>query len=339
MGAAIKALLKKILPPTTSMVDARVGEVSDRVAGELNQSRFEIERLSRELSCVYADLFKNELQMSVREICDLNSGGQGKVVVSIATYGPRAPLIAPMLWSLQAQTYASDAILLWIPRADFPRGCSDLPVEVLHAVRSANARIVWVDNDLGPHNKYFHVMKALPSATVITLDDDVVYPNNHLATLLDCSREHPGCIVAARTHMITFRDDGSFAPYESWVQEQSVAVDRPDHRLIPTGVGGVLYPPQSLDMLAFDDEAIRKTCYKADDLWLKIMSALRGVPVVDPGCGFDLDYCPSTQESALWLKNKEQGDNDKQLSAIMEHVACVSDAGMLMKWIADGDSE
>lgn len=329
--------MKGLFPPSTRMVDARLAE--ERELSETTQLRLENElsrdfvALRREMAMLYADLLGSGIECPYGEVPSLVKGLSAPLVVSIATYGPRAAYSTPMLQSLLRQTCKPDAAFLWIPRKDFPSGLADLPVEVLHSVKALDAKIVWVDEDLGPHNKYFHVMQLVPQATVVTLDDDTLYPEDHIQRLLEGEKRHPGCIVAARTHIMGFSADGSVADYLDWEQEQDRIIDSPSRVLVPTGVGGVLYPPGCLDGDVFDSEAIRELCLHADDMWLKIMSALAGTEVVDIGGGFELLHAEGTQESGLYHENKDAGGNDRQLSAIIEFLERKGRLSGLLEWM------
>lgn len=308
----LKQALKKILPPTISMVDVRHESLLR-----------EIDQLKDELHSVHAELVRHA---SLKQPSDNHTrktaegGGEHRVIVSLASYGPRIPTIGPMLESLRDQDAQADKIYLWVPAHDFPRRYLDFPSDVLHAISEANVEVRWTTIDLGPHNKYFWTMQEHPNDIVITLDDDVRYPSNLLKTLLEAHKEHPTGIISTRTHRIRFNDQGEPAPYADWELEQNGILDRGELRLFATGLGGILYPPGSISPRAFDIEAIRKTCPTADDLWLKVMSALVGTTVVNPNYSFIPDYIEGTQEHALCNENLWAGANDGQLKAILEHL-------------------
>lgn len=325
------------------MVDARLAE--ERGFSEAARLRLkeelsgDIDVLRREMAMMYVDSFGAELECAYDEVPSLVEGVSAPLVVSVATYGPRAAYSAPMLQSLLRQSFRPDAVLLWIPRGDFPLGLANLPVGVLHSIKALGAKIVWVDEDLGPHNKYYHVMQLLPQATVVTFDDDTLYPADHIQRLVEGGRRHPGCVIAARTHVMGFSKDGSVANYLDWEEEQSRIVDSPNRLLVPTGVGGVLYPSKCLDGGVFDSEAIRELCLHADDMWLKVMSALAGTEVVDIGGGFELLHAEGTQENSLYHENKDAGGNDRQLSAIIEFLERKGRLSGFLEWMKGGSAD
>ena len=89
--------------------------------------------------------------------------------------------------------------------------------------------------------------------------------------------------------------------------------------MFPTGVGGVLYPPHCCNRFVTDMEVIKKTCLRADDLWLNFMSRLNHTKVVQSGLKSTYMVLPDTrQQTALWLVNNDvvQVGNDVQINEI-----------------------
>jgi hypothetical protein len=85
--------------------------------------------------------------------------------------------------------------------------------------------------------------------------------------------------------------------------------------LFPTGTGGVLYPPGCLHEEVHNIDAMLELCPKADDVWFKAMSVLKGVPVRKVRPRFrEFPATSGTQESRLWTHN--QTGNDPQIRAV-----------------------
>jgi len=329
MRERVKNVLKSALPPTTRMLDRRI----DLLLSENRALSEKVDRLSRDLStansaliALRADALRQEMKSSV--LAQLS--GSPKVVVSIASYGPRIRFIVPMLESLGRQSSCPDRAFLWLPLRDFPRGVDDLPADVVCALHDARVEPRFVEDDLGPHNKYFWVMQAFPDSVVVTLDDDVRYPPTLLEDLLRAHCALSSEIIAMRARVIRF-DEGKVSPYETWPLELGNLVNVPSFAVVGTGVGGVLYPPHCLDSHVFDSKGIRSTCLHADDLWLKVMAVLSGTKTVCPLPDCPLDYLPGTQETALCDDNIYQGGNDKQLEAILEYVSEFADVEDILR--------
>ena len=323
MHKQVKDVLKSALPPTTRMLDRRV----ELLLSENRALSNRVEQLSGELSAVknvLTSLRADGLRGRMKSEALSPLVGSPGVIVSVASYGPRISHIAPMLVSLGQQSVRPDRAFLWLPLRDFPKGVDDLPADVVCALYDARVEPRFVEDDLGPHNKYFWTMQAFPESIVITLDDDVRYPNDLIERLMKKHRVWKSEIVAMRARVILSEGEG-LCPYEAWPLELGPLLGSPSFSVIGTGVGGVLYPPHCLDEHVFDSDGIRSTCLRADDLWLKVMSVIAGTKVVCPVPDCPLDYIPGTQEMALCDNNLYQGGNDTQLTAILEYVSLFAD--------------
>jgi len=73
-----------------------------------------------------------------------------------------------------------------------------------------------------------------------------------------------------------YDDSGDLMPYKEWDLE-SPNYQGPSLDLFPTGVGGVLYAPGQLSTEVLNQEVFLSLCPKADDVWLKAMSLLKGI--------------------------------------------------------------
>lgn len=324
MTHTVKDALKSLVPPTVHMLDRRVDRLSSEIRG-LQEAICElssiVESNQEELEWIRASLSRARaegLREKLKALSQAPLFGNPDVVVSITSYGPRVHKMVPMLESLREQTVRPDRAFVWLPLRDFPNGVSDLPAEVVCALNDSQVEPRFTDDDLGPHGKYFWAMQAFPESNLITLDDDIVYPSWLIEELISGHRRWPDEVVALRTHLISFGDEG-ILPYRQWGFDQTEIIESPSHRLLATGVGGVLYPPHCLTSQTFDDGAIRATCLHADDLWLKVMEVVSDTRVVALSRAYTLDYAEGTQEVARCNENLYQGENDIQLAAILEY--------------------
>ena len=90
--------------------------------------------------------------------------------------------------------------------------------------------------------------------------------------------------------------------------------------LVQVGVGGVLYPPESLPKDVFSKDVYKKICFHADDLWLKIMALKQGTLVVT-NRRYNKDFVSvgKTQREKLVTNNVLSGGNDDQLKNLLDH--------------------
>ena len=192
-------------------------------------------------------------------------GLPGELVVSVTSYPPRYPMLLPTLKKLLSQSVRADHVILWLA----PDDIDALPAEV-RLLASEGLQIRTVD-DLGPHKKYFGARQAFPNAYIVTMDDDAAYPRHAVADLVRAHRPGEKAVVARRARRVTIssasaRSGPTLAPYCDWPIVHGGGELGDD--LLPTGVGGVLYPPGAIREEALDPATIRRLCLFGDDFWL-----------------------------------------------------------------------
>lgn len=245
--------------------------------------------------------------------------GRTEVIVSLTSYPGRIGCVHKALRSLLNQIIRPDRIVLCLARVEFPGGLAELPRELAETL-GRGVELLWADENLGPHKKYFYVMQKYPQAVVITVDDDKVYPPELVGELLASYRRHPNCVSAMRAHHMIFDLDGRIRPYREWFNTCKLFT-RPSMCLMAIGAGGILYPPGSLPKDGFDKDAIMATSPRADDLWLKAMEVVNNIQVVLANDGGDrATTIEGTQEDALCKLNQGKGENDIALSKIASYL-------------------
>ena len=235
-----------------------------------------------------------------------------KVIVSLTSYPARFSSIYLCLKSLLLQSAKPDKIILWLD-------CDKSQVTgQMKSLEQYGLEIVCEVEDLKPHKKYFYSMQKFPNDIIITVDDDVIYPSDLVASLMQKHAEFPDCVCARRVHKITFGEDKKINPYSKWIDKCKKEL-APSYFLMPTGVGGVLYPPNCLDKCAFDKELIKSRCLMADDIWLKTMELLNGTKVAWVKNNIlTPPYTERSQETALYLDNVHQNKNDEYMRNMLE---------------------
>ena len=238
-----------------------------------------------------------------------------EVIVSLTSFPARIGIVSITIRSIMDQTCQPDRIMIWLADTQFPGLEEDLPQDLLD-LKDQGLEIRFCD-DLKPHKKYFYTMQENPDAVVITMDDDVIYPEDAVECLLRSYSRFPHCVSGLRVHRMSFTEDG-VGTYDSWRYNDDTFYRNPSYFAMATGVGGILYPPHSIPNDAFDKETIIATCLRGDDLWLKANATRNGYPTVLAALNRPLDYIDGSQESALWKANKGMGDNDAQLHKVDE---------------------
>ncbi len=237
-----------------------------------------------------------------------------ELIVSFTSYPERIPTIHIMVESVFKQTIAPGRTILWLSEDQFPKKEADLPDSLLSYL-DKGLEIRFVQGDLKPHKKYYYAMQEFPDNPIVTLDDDVIYPEDTLSKLWNSYQSFPHAVSAIRAHRIAITD-GQIGKYNEWTQNEPLFYRRPSMLAFATGVGGVLYPPGCMPAVAFDKNLIEKHCLLGDDIWLKCMEILTSTPTVSADIDASFAYVEGTQDTALWRNNQSKGYNDAYFSDI-----------------------
>ena len=239
------------------------------------------------------------------------------IVVSLTSFPARFGTLHFAIKSILNQKLRPDVVLLCLAKNE-AKDESELPSSVLE-LKKYGVRIFFADDNLKPHNKYYHAMKLYPDSLIVTVDDDNIYDKNLVSALYASYLKYPCAVSARRVHKIV-RDKGdSVLPYNKWRYEYK-KVTTPSFNLLATGVGGVLYPPRTLPPEAFDVARIRELCLNADDIWLKFMELKNNIPVVwVKGRKVHPLGVRKTQGITLQKANYHEKLNDAYINGLQDH--------------------
>lgn len=232
------------------------------------------------------------------------------VIVSMTSFPARiANVWMTVKTLLNQQDVDNLKVIIWLSKEEFPNGLDSIPVKLRKLVDNG-LEIRMVEKNLRPHKKYIYAFKEYPNNSIVTVDDDILYPTTIVKSLVDVSRNFPNCVVYHRGSEISSR------PYITWTSTKESLKAATCN--LPTGVGGVLYPPCCYNENIFDEEAIRATCLTADDLWLSVMCRINGTKTVYTGCHYGYITILQSQNQALMNSNCSEGRNDVQIKNISE---------------------
>jgi hypothetical protein len=186
-------------------------------------------------------------------------------------------------------------------------------------VRSLQDRGVdlrFVPGNARSYKKLLPLLESHPGRTVVTVDDDVLYPTGWLADLAAAASDGAAGVVGHRGTRIQGHE-GAVEPYLSWPRATPAT---PSARTFLTGMGGILYRPGSLAPQVLDLGLAQRLCPTADDIWFKAMSLLAGSTTRCIGDGSaDFPTVRRAQRHSLRSVNVDGGQNDRQFSAVMDH--------------------
>ena len=120
--------------------------------------------------------------------------------------------------------------------------------------------------------------EEFPESVIITIDDDVMYNYDFVENLVNSYRSNPMVIHANRLWQIAYDENGNIESYLKWKPVIGNNI-KDSMSYLFTGVGGVLYPPHSLDEAVFDEKTYMSICRYADDVWFTAMAIMKGTKV------------------------------------------------------------
>ena len=113
----------------------------------------------------------------------------------------------------------------------------------------------------------------------MTIDDDILYHADLLHDLVVMHKRVPDAIVAHRVRKARLN-----VPYRKWRKyhwyDFVLKKIHRTHLAMQTGVGGVLYPPHSLDEKMLDPSLFMELAPTVDDVWFWLAAVSRGTYVV-----------------------------------------------------------
>ncbi len=205
-----------------------------------------------------------------------NSGRKKKVIISLTSFPKRIGTLHLTIESMLRQSVKPDKIILYLTKSQVP-DIETLPKKLLDC-RKRGLEIVLCDDEIRSHTKYFYAMQQYPDDVIITVDDDLFYRSDLVASHLQNAERFPDCAIANWAKRIVPGTD----KYNHWPDVLGSKPKRSKNMLV-FGVSSVLYPPHALHEDAFNVTNIRNLCLTADDVWLTAMLLKKGTEIVYSG--------------------------------------------------------
>jgi hypothetical protein len=255
-------------------------------------------------------------KISGSKVPGIGNDASENITISLTSYGPRIETVYLTIESLMQQSFKADRIVLCLAKSEFSE--KNLPAALKHQ-RERGLEILFCEEDLRSYKKFFYTLQKYPQDLIITADDDLIYPIDTVDLLYRAYLEEPGVIHCNRAHQMLLDSQGKLCPYKQW--NWGYAASESSFDTFPTGVGGVLYFPGSLDEAVLDKESFLRLAPNSDDVWLKAMSLKKSVKCRQiQSCFSFMERAieiPGSQIVSLKRKNKHDRDgNDLAVSRI-----------------------
>lgn len=239
-----------------------------------------------------------------------------KVIISLTSFPERIPYVHKAICSMLHQRYKPDMVILWLAEPQFPGKEMDLPRKLLSLCKYG-LTIKWVEKDIKPYKKLIPALREFPEDIIVTADDDVYWPVDHLSKLIHALQERPNEIHCHQITRIRF-ENGSFDSAKR--SPEMYGSSKYCNKLV--GVGGVAYPPHCLGAEVFNEKAFLELAPTSDDIWFWAMALKNGTKIhwiENPDA--ELLYVEGTQEKTPCLcKTNDVGERPfkKHLNAVIE---------------------
>ena len=243
-----------------------------------------------------------------------------QIIVSLTSFPAAIPYAVQAIRSILNGSLLPDKVVLYLDTQKFPDGKLPPELETLKA-ESPIFEVRFDPAEIRSYKKLLPALRDFPEDVIVTIDDDINYPPNLLRDLVRLHKRLPHAILAHRVRRIKPN-----APYGEWRKYKwyDFVFKRIHYSRLAmqTGVGGVLYPPHSLDEAMLDPAQFMALAPTNDDVWFWAAAVSQGTYVVPlPNGRSRAKEVGKPKEYSLKTINLKPGDdrNREALEKILEH--------------------
>ena len=200
-----------------------------------------------------------------------------KIIISCTTTNARLRFLYYMLESLKRQIVQPDIIYINISKEPYmlDSGIKEIPKWVED---NEKVKINYVVNT-GSYRKLVPLFEqdlVSDDDLVITVDDDVLYSEGWLESLVTKSEENPDCIVCCRARNIRKNIMGKYINYSRW---NLYGKENKGYDILPTNGAGTVFRKNLVDIDFLVDKKFLSLAPSTDDLWFRIASMRKNIKV------------------------------------------------------------
>lgn len=247
-------------------------------------------------------------------------GGKKKdkrIIVSLTSFSKRIGKVWIAIESILRQSHKPDMIILWLSKEEFPsKEC--LPKRLLK-LQERGLIINLREGNLMSHKKYYYTLLEYPNDHLVTIDDDIIYPSDFIASLLKGHQQYPNTVISRFAFKLKYDKKGELLPYEFW---SSVMINQPvspSFDVFFGSGGGTFFPAKILGEEAKNISLAMAKCKFADDVWLNTMCRLNGKKVAVVDSLFSFLSIMNLDNFRLSSINNAQNQNNVQIADLVKH--------------------
>ena len=245
------------------------------------------------------------------------NSGRDKIIVSLTSFNKRIGRVWIVIESILRQTCKPDMIILWLSKEEFP-SMECLPKKLLR-LQKRGLIINLREGNLMSHKKYYYTLMEYPNDHMITIDDDIIYPSDFIASLLKGHKQYPDAVISRFAFKVKYDERGGLLPYAVWSSVMINKLTPPSCDVFFGSGGGTFFPSNVLGEEAKNITLAMDKCKYADDVWLNTMCRLNGKKVVVINSLFSFLPVLNRNDFKLVSINNGQGLNDKQISDLQDY--------------------
>lgn len=252
------------------------------------------------------NVMENEKLKGKRE----QNGDKPEVVVSLTSFPGAVEYARKAIDTVLKGSVLPSRIVLYLATPQFED--YKVPEELLTLQEECPIfEIRYYPTDIKSYKKLVPALRDFPEAVIVTIDDDALYHRHMLRRLLHLHEKNPEYIIAHRAKRI--KPD---KPYKKWPKFRwyhFLKKTAGSHLILQTGVGGVLYPPHSLDEKMIDEKLFMDIAPTADDIWFWAAAVSKGTKILPVPFGYNKVKSAGrpSELSLKWINFKRGKDLNK----------------------------
>ncbi len=274
-------------------------------------------RINLETSFLKFKKICKELETENISLVSNSNKRKNKITISLTSYGERVKNLHFVIKNLAHQSMKADRIVLWLDEAEF----SDKTIsKELKNLEKLGLEIGYCEN-IKAYKKLIPTLQKYPQDLIITVDDDMIYPNYLVEDLYKAWNKNKKIVFCFRGNYMLYKNK-ELISYLDWKAGSSNIGISKD--IFPTGMGGVLYFPGCFYDLILEKKVFMSLAPFGDDIWFKAMTLKNNVKccVLPTRNKFEEDFfeIPGSQNIALWHVNIVENKNDSQIKDTFEYL-------------------
>lgn len=214
---------------------------------------------------------KKKIQREIDIFSENGTDENSDIIISLTSIPERMHDIHFTLYSLLNQGTKPKKVVLYLGQDKFKN--IELPENVKKLKK--NGLEIKYTEDVRSFTKLIPALDDFKDNIIVTADDDIFYEKDWLKNLVETHNKYPKDIIVHKPMQITFDKDKNPKPYKTWSKSAQGA----NFKNFIMGVGGVLYPVNSLYSDVKDRTLFLRLCPHNDDVWFWAMAVMNGTKI------------------------------------------------------------